>query len=302
MKLFFTISIVLFSTLALNAQTEHGAVYSHLGEKYNLIGGGIAFAPSGFGNTLDDQFPDIKGSNNAFRIGGFYGFNLYSYERSAGFINLGLELTYKHFSFDGFYETHYPSADADLDTYIRNISADIIDESWNSFAITIPVTYCNRFNLTPRASNPFYLSAEAGVYAAFRAVQNCSFQVSARYTGTYPQYWNLEMDQYYDYGNFRFDEKEVEPDMRLHKLDVGAILGLGLWYEIKSQAFLRLDFSVRKGLVSEAQYLDKYVITGNAKNYVPVLNSSDSGLLDTYIGLSFIYNYSRTAARSSSSQ
>lgn len=271
-------------------QVSHkGTAHFYSRQRYDLIGGGIAFAPFGFGNTLDDKFPDIKGSNNAFRVGGFYGLNLLSDDHNAGFLNIGIELTYKHFSYDGFFQAQIDTVDSDLDTYTRNIKGDLIDESWNSLAITVPVTFSYLFNLTPGAKNHLYLSAEAGLYASFRALQSCSYQLSARYTGTYPQYWGIEMDHYYDYGDARLDEGKVEPDKGLRKFDVGATLGIGLWYELNPQAFLRLDISARKGFVSETEYLDDYVLSYSANDYTPVLRSSDNGLFDTYIGLSFIY-------------
>ena len=275
-----------FFTLMLDRKDN---IYTYKRQRYDLVGGTVAFAPFGFGNSLDGQFADIKGSNNSFLVRAFYGLNLLSDNRNAGFLNFGLEFTNKNFSYDGFFETHYAATDADGDPYTRNINANLIDESWHSFGITVPVTFSYLFNLTPGARNHFYLSAEAGLYATLRFAQSCSYNLSARYTGTYPQYFNVEMDHYYDYGDFRLDESSVEPDKGTKAFDLGVSLGIGLWYQLNEQSFLRFDISARKGFMSQTDYLSNYVLTPDATHYTPVLRSSDNGLLDTFVGLSFIW-------------
>lgn len=264
-------------------------IHTYSRQRYDLVGGTLAFAPFGFGNSLDGQYADIDGSNNSFRLGGFYGLNLLSDNSNAGFLNVGLELTNKNFSYDGIFETHFNATDVDGDPYTCNITADLIDESWHTFGLTVPVSFSYLFNLTPGARNHIFLSAEAGVYATYRIVQSCSYQVSAHYTGTYPQYFNVEMDHYYDYGDFRFDESQTEPDKATRSFDFGLTFGLGVWYQLDNQSFLRFDISARKGFVSETEYLSGARLTTAATNYTPVLRTSDNGLFDTFVGLSFIW-------------
>ena len=97
------------------------------------------------------------------------------------------------------------------------------------------------------------------------------------------------MDHYYDYGDFRFDESQTEPDKATRSFDFGLTFGLGVWYQLDNQSFLRFDISARKGFVSETEYLSGARLTTAATNYTPVLRTSDNGLFDTFVGLSFIW-------------
>lgn len=277
-----------FGNASIKKRNPH--FYSYQLSKRNIAGFGVYYAPLAIGNKLDKQFTDIKETNNAWRMRGFYGINLVNSANNAAFINIGLEFANRNHKLSGTYETHYDAIDDDADDYTRNIHAQINDERLKVFTLGIPVTFTYLLRIGGTDEKPHFFSMDAGLFASFKAVTRHKLDMHADYTGTYNYFGNIEFDHYYDYGHFDIKETDIQTDIneQMNKIDAGATLGLGLWFSVGKGSFIRTDFSMLKGFLSEMKYNGDFRITETKEDYHTALQSSNNGAFDFYIGLSFI--------------
>ena len=190
----------------------------------------------------------------------------------------------------GNYEVHYDDVDIDGDSYLRNITARINKETIMSFGASIPLTVSYLLAIGDPTATPLFLSVEGGVVASFKAMAIHTFDVDARYTGTYNYFGGIEFDHYYDYGDFKLNQDNAETDFsqNYNKIDVAASLGLGFWIGLTKNSFLRIDVALRKGFLSEMVYDDDYRLTSRFDDYHSAFQSSKSGAFDIFAGLSYI--------------
>lgn len=277
-----------FGSVSMSKKQPH--FYTYQLSKRNIFTLGAYYAPILIGNKLDDQFSDMSKSSNAWRLRGTYGINLMNNASSALFLNVGLDFTNRNHKLSGNYETHYDAVDMDEDAYVRNILAQLNDEHVKVYSLGVPVTISYLMRIAGTDERPHFFSVEAGLLASFKAVTSHSFNMNANYTGTYNYFGQVEFDHYYDYGHFDLNESNVDADVKeqMNKIDAGLTLGLGVWFSLSKDAFLRVDLSMLKGFMSEMKYNGNYRITENNNDYHTPLQSSDKGAFDIYLGLSFI--------------
>lgn len=287
MKRSILLAVLLLGTVVLKAQ-EADAPAAGNPLFIDYVGGGIHYAPFGFGSSASSQFPSIGTSSGAFRLGGIVGKKVLEDGDNMGFVNAGLEFTIKSYTFDGNHRSHFAAVDADGDDYIRNVSINLKEEHWTSVGIDVPVTFMYLLNLLPEQPRKLYLTLEGGLYFGLRVSQSGSYSLNARYTGTYPQYFNVEMDHYYDYGNYALSDATVSPSGEMNTLDVGLTFGVGAWYRIDDHSSLRFDITLRKGFLGEAKYMSEYEITRAYNNYTPVLHTL-GGLFEPYVGMTYVW-------------
>lgn len=263
-------------------------------ERKDVFGVGVFASPYGFGNKVNLAGIKTK-TNNAFHLSVFYGKNVYSDYASTLFVNLGAELTNKNLHYYGNYVEHLDSMmDSDNDIYTRNIYMNSLHERWHNFAVTGMGSVSYLIDLNRYSYRAIFLSLEAGIYGSYYFKQSLSYDIDALYTGTYPQYFNVEFDHYYDYGSDVHNESidwEKKNNLK-HRIDIGATLGIGLWFQLSDFSFLRFDISARKGLwtgkYDTFNHLPRSTAESDVNTYQPILTSSKNSLLDTYVGLSYI--------------
>ena len=267
-----------------------GNVYEFYRQLYDIWGVRASVAPYGIGNTPALMNNGITGSNKSLCLGAFYGKYMISTYRDVGFVNIGLELINKNINYRSTITYSYCiplQVDEDGDIYDRNISLFLNHEKWNIYGVTLPVSFSYLFNLTPYAHRHFYLSTELGFFVTYRAVHALSYNLNASYSGTYHQYWDVEMDHYYDYGDYVLTDGRCSANGKIKYFDYGVSLGVGLCYQLSRESFVRFDMALRKGFVLELENNKNRHLTTDYNNYNPVLGFSGYAL-DPYIGLSFI--------------
>ena len=261
----------------------------------DVVGAGLYFAPYGFGNGTDGRsdFEGIGRYGNAFYLQTHYGKNILTTQDYSLFVNAGLGIDNNNIAYSGDYETHYNSTDKDTDDYIRNIYANIDKERWHTFGLTVPVSATFLLNLDNGRQNSLFLSVDAGIFVSYRAIVSNSFNTTTKYSGTYPQYFNVELDniEQYGYGEYTLDNHNlpIVYKERIKRLDFGFSLGAGIWYKLNDQSFLKFDAMLRKGFAPTMSYNGKpYVITEDKDTYTPIIYSSNKGICNLYLGVSYI--------------
>ncbi|MBQ3950606.1 MAG: hypothetical protein II661_09040 [Bacteroidales bacterium] len=264
--------------------------YEQTSTTLDILGFGVSYAPFSLGNKLDGRFDQLSTGGNAIILHGFWGKNLSSNDYGSLFLNIGLQMFDNNHTVTGNYEVHYDDVDIDGDSYLRNITARINKETIMSFGASIPLTVSYLLAIGDPTATPLFLSVEGGVVASFKAMAIHTFDVDARYTGTYNYFGGIEFDHYYDYGDFKLNQDNAETDFsqNYNKIDVAASLGLGFWIGLTKNSFLRIDVALRKGFLSEMVYDDDYRLTSRFDDYHSAFQSSKSGAFDIFAGLSYI--------------
>ena len=277
-----------FAATTMTSRKPH--FYTFYQNTRNVIGGGVYYAPFAIDSKLDGQFAEIKENSNAWRLRGFYGINLTSSSKTAAFLNMGLEFANRNHTLSGTYEIHYDAVDSDNDPYRRNIHANINEENIKIFSFGVPVTVSYLIRVAGSDERPHFFSVDAGLYASFKAITRHTLNMNADYTGTYNYFGQIEFDHYYDYGHYDLNENNVVTDVKeqTNKFDAGVTLGLGFWFSVGKNSFLRADLTALKGLLPEMKYNSNYRITENSTDYHTALQSSNDGAMDFYIGISYI--------------
>ena len=262
--------------------------YEHLSSKIDVVGLGMYYTPIVFGDKYD--FQSLKKTSNVISLRGFWGKNLISNDNGSFFFNAGLGLFRKSSSLSGKYEVHYMDEDIDGDYYQRNIVANLNKESITSFGVCLPLSFSYLLALNDPKNMPLLLSVEAGFTLSYKAISMQSFDMDARYTGTYDYFGGIEFDHYYDYGNYNLNRDRVETDFnsQMNRINVAAMVGLGFWMGMFEHRFLRLDISLTKDFVSEMKYKGDYRLTSRYDDYHSAFQSSNTGAFDFYVGLSYI--------------
>ena len=269
---------------------RNGNVYKYSRSSCNIWGVSVGVAPYRIGNKVTLANSGIGNSGSSTRFGGFFGKNMISSDRHAGFLNVGIDLSNSNLSYTSNkpYSYSFAAVDDDGDSYTRNVSVDIKHEKWSITSFVLPVSFSYLINLTPDSERHIYLSAEAGVFVALRAFYSLYYNVNATYTGTYSQYWDVEMDHYYDYGKYQLSGSTASTySDSFMRFNFGAQLGAGICLQLGNLSFLRFDFTARKNFLREMKGYTDERITTHSPEYNPVLGFANSAL-DPYLGLTFI--------------
>lgn len=273
----------------------------------DVVGVGIYNAPYGFGNGIDDrpEFGEIGRYSNAFYLQAHYGKNILTTPDFSLFVNAGLAIDNSNIAYSGDYRYRSNTnidgveyKDIDEDYYTRNIFANIDKERWHIFGLTIPLTATYLLNIDNSRQNNLFLSVEAGAFVSYRAIATNSFNATAKYSGTYADYWNVELENLSEYGyytDYQLTDKDypIPYQEQLRRLDVGVSLGAGIWYKLNDQSFLRFDALLRKGFSPQMKYdSNEYFITEGTDvgmvHYKPAIYASNKGICNLYLGVSYI--------------
>lgn len=279
--------------------------YTLTSHPVDIVGGGLYVAPYGFGNRTDGRldFKEISSYSNAFYLQVHYGKNILTTQEFSLFVNGGLAVDNNNIAYFGDYS--YSSntnmdgvsyIDKDGDAYTRNIAATIDKEQWRIFGLTIPLTASYILNIDNGRQNNLFLSVEAGAFLSYRAIAMNSFNATAKYSGTYAQYWDVELENLEDYGYNTYTLNEnnhpISYQEQIRHWDIGVSLDAGIWYKLNEQSFLKFDALFRKGFSPQTTYNKQYLVTEGVQedmaHYMPVIYASNKGICNLYLGISFI--------------
>ena len=277
-----------FTKISFEKMSNYYNRYEYVSSNTDVVGLGIYYTPLVFGNKYD--FQGLNKTNNEVSLRVFLGKNLISDDNGSLFFNACLGLFRKSSSLSGKYEVHYMTEDVDGDYYQRNIVANLIKESITSYGVCLPLSFSYLLAINDPKNMPLLLSVEAGFTFSYKAISMQSFDMDARYTGTYDYFGGIEFDHYYDYGNYNLNRDRVETDFnsQLNRFNVAAMVGLGFWMGMFEHGFLRLDVSIAKDFISEMKYKGDYRLTSRYDDFQSAFQSSNTGAYNVYIGLSYV--------------
>ncbi len=264
--------------------------YSFTYNKNNLTGLGLAVSPYGFGNRSDNRFEKIDEKNSSFKLSLFYGKQLSGGESLTPFFNFGADIVYNRFSYNGVFRVSYQDNDSDGDLYTRFIDATLNNEQRGLFEVTVPLTFSLLKNVYQDRERFVFLSFEAGAFGSVRVFSNGFFDMEAKYRGYYPQYFNVEMDHYYDYGDFQMNESSVQNYNKgeLKRFDYGLEGGAGVWVNIGSNWLFRFDLKMRMSFAPVVSFSEYDYLTSNYNHYESMLQTSHQGQLNLYLGMTLV--------------
>lgn len=298
----------------LSHKNPHPNFYSFSYHRLNMFGIGLSASPISFGNQSDKRFSrdvengsfgDIQEENISYKFSLFYGKQLGGNSLTS-FFNIGADLVYSRYIYNGTFSTAYEAEDSDGDIYIRRIFATLNKEQRNLYELTVPLTFSSLKTIFEKDNNYVFFSFEMGVFGSIRILSNGKFDMDAKYRGFYPQYFNVEFEKYYDYGDYHITESAVEKTIdgemqrvelvngvnynqgKLQRFDFGVEGGLGIWCNFKTGSLFKFDVKLRKGIMPVVNYTEYDNLTTKYDHYESMLQTSNDGQLNLYLGISFV--------------
>jgi hypothetical protein len=294
-----------FKPLKFSKNPNDKHVYNCSQRKLNIFGVGINYAPYGLGNRISKSnidyfdFSDIEESNNTYSLSLFYGIQIANKQKSTWFFNIGLDFSLYNYNYKGNYYIPYQSIDSDNDPYLRKINIINLQENAHNFAVSIPLSFQYLFQISKSGKQQVFLAVELGGYAEYFVYQWNSFNFHADYTGLYNYYGSVEFDHYYDYGHFDLSDKDISQKLKdkSNQFDYGAFGKVGLWFALKKNNLLKFDIGYKHGFCTPLKYNENFVISENYNSYQTLLQSTNKGLQNIYIGLSFVWAIRETTSK-----
>jgi len=274
---------------AQNYEDQH--IYFPKNEHYrkNIFGAGINYSPLGFGNKItSENFDGIALKTNALSLSAFFGKQIAQKNLSTWFFNVGLDINWYQYRYNGSNYTEYQSVDSDNDPYLRKITINSLNEKINNFSLAVPLSFEYVRQLTKSVKNPIFVSFKLGAFAEYTLLSQNEFSINADYHGLYNYYGGVEFDHYYDYGNFDVSGKQTLATLKDLRYDFGAFAGIGLWVALGKNNLLKLDAGYKHSFMSPLEYRENYVISENSTDYKTLLQSAKQGMQNLYFGISWV--------------
>lgn len=268
--------------------------------KKDLFGFGIYYTPYGSGNRISHTaFPNIKQKNQGLSTELLYGLQLAQSNNSALFLNTKLNLNIYQNLFQGIYYTEYTSFDTDNDPYLRKIRINSLQERFYSFSASIPLSLEYLFRISKKPIHPYFISLEAGGFFEYRAWAINKISVKADYTGLYNYYGGVEFDHYYDYGHYVLNNKNVNQDIvsKINDYDYGAFASIGMLFARDKNNLFKFNIIYKYGMQPLLLYRDNFIVSENHTTYETLLQNSNQGIRNIYLGLSYIHTITRNASQ-----
>ncbi|GHU79740.1 hypothetical protein FACS1894145_4530 [Bacteroidia bacterium] len=264
----------------------------------NIFGIGVNYSPLSLGNKMSEAnaevFPDISMKSGALSLSFFYGKQISHKQNETWFFNAGLDLNRYSYHYSGKYEYEAVNQndkikDDDGDYYFPKININSLNEKVTNVSLSIPLTFEYVYQLTGQAKNPVFLSFELGVFAEYTLSSRSKYNLNADYHGVYDYTEEgvgvIEFDHYYDYGN----NISVSRTKKLSsRFDYGILGGVGLWFALNNSNLLKFEVSYKHSFNSPLVYKEIYVISKDKESYETLLQSTNQGLRNIYVGLSWI--------------
>ena len=269
--------------------------------KKNIFGIGVNYSPLTLSSIICEKFKDdsIGHKSKALSVSFFYGKQIAHKDKSTVFFNAGLDLNMYSYEYNNAKKTIIKETDSlrdeHDDMYIRNIKINSLNDTVNIMSVSVPLSVQYLYQLSQHAKNPIFLSFELGVFAECSFYSINKYSLNADYSGKYgKEYFNVEMKKYLDYGHFDAIPGNEKLDARFN----GGILGgVGLWFALNNSSLLKINASYKHSFRSPLEYEEDFVIAKynreskrqpNEKLYQSLLQSTNQGLRNIYLGISWV--------------
>ena len=275
------------SLISENKQSDSRFYRYHLVNR-DLFSASLKIAPVAKGFNIDNALlPDVNQS--AFALGGKagYGFQISRIKKSTLFLNLGLDIDFYKNKLDGQWNTSYSDVDSDGDRYLRKISISSYKENTSVLSLNVPIALECLISLE-KAQKPMFITVEGGFYAGYRLAISQSFSFDAKYTGVYDYFGGVEFDHYYDYGDFKMSDSNVDYSLQAKKFDFGILLNVGVVRELAKDKLIKITLGYQQGFQALSDQASDYCLTKNNKHYISPIETATKGLTNFNIGVSFV--------------
>jgi len=259
--------------------------------KKNIFGIGINYSPLTFGNKMSqanasDTLKGIQQTSKALSLSFFYGKQIAHKEKSIWFFNVGLDFSRYSYNYSS-NSSHieFQAFDIEKDSCTRKIQITSLEENINIISVSVPLSIQYLHQLSQQTEHPTFLSFEFGIFAETALSSSSNYSINADYSALYPQYFDVTFDHYLGYGNIN---KSKEPESINPRFNGGVFGGIGLWYALNSNSLLKFSISYKHGFNSPLKYTANSEIFINKDSYQSLLHSTDQGLRNISIGISWV--------------
>lgn len=258
---------------------------------------GLGYVPWGIGGSIDKSLAaDLFQMNMTSSLDIQYGILLGAKSKNIGFFNLGLGANYNRSKVTGSFQTQYSEIDSDNEAYQRKILLNRLSENISYWDICFRPGFEWLIQIgKTKNSNFMFLSLEVGGYISYRFGAKNDVTFKGRYTGLYDYFGGVELEHYYDFGEFDVVNSDIEgvslPELNV--FDYGFFSAIGFWHTFNEHNLLKISLGYKQGFVVPFSRTDNITLSENRYNYFSSAGWLENGLRDISLQISWILTINR---------